>query len=211
MHERRITGLGLNRVTAYFFPTEMMQGGEGNFSFGNGVVTMNYGNPPYLNALGGFLKTASPRFAHEYAHELFGEIHPLYLGGSACLNEGIADALAFVSGHLPADEFGPVGVRGSNFETDGCLTQTATHDIGNCPLWHINVKNQLTETFIRGLFRPRRAYNFDSCSLSDIRTGNSLLVLFTEAAEGADVRPALDAAGIPHANTYAEALAALGF
>jgi hypothetical protein len=38
-----------------------------------------------------------------------------------------------------------------------------------------------------------------------------LFVLFTEAAGGADVRPALDAANIPHAPTYEAALQALGF
>jgi hypothetical protein len=69
----------------------------------------------------------------------------------------------------------------------------------------------LTEEFMRGLYHPQHAYSFYSCALADRHSGDSLLVMYTEAAGGADVRPALDAAGIPHAPTYVEALMALGF
>ena len=209
--ERLITGLGIHPVKAYFVPTELTSSGEGNFSFGGGVVTINYGNPPYIAALGGILNTSIPRFSHEYSHDLFTEILPAYAGDSSCFNEGVADALAFLSGYLPEVDFGPVGLRGLNFETDGCPAQTEIHDVGNCPLWHIKKAGLLTTSFAHGLFHPQHAYGFNSCTLTDIQTGNALLVLFTEAASGADVIPALDAAGIPHAASYAQALAALGY
>jgi hypothetical protein len=212
--ERRIAALGSvasAHVAAYFIPSEMATQGEGSFSFGGGLVTVNYGNPGWLAIVGGLVPYASGEFAHEHAHELFLGIQPPYQGGSSCQNEGMADALAYVAGDLPLSNFGPVGLRGLDFEADGCLAMSEMHDVGNCPLWHVLKQGQLTEEFMRGLYHPQHAYSFDSCTLADRRSGDSLLVMYTEAAGGADVRPALDAAGIPHAPTYAESLTALGF
>ena len=212
--ERRIAALGgvaSPHIVAHFIPTEMVTQGEGNFSFGGGLVTVNYGNPGWLAYVGGLVPYASGEFAHEHAHELFLGIQPPYQGGSSCQNEGMADALAYVAGDLPLSNFGPLGLRGLDFEVDGCLAMSEMHDVGNCPLWHVLKQGQLTEEFMRGMYHPQHAYSFDSCALADRRSGDSLLVMYTEAAGGADVRPALDAAGIPHAPTYAEALTALGF
>jgi hypothetical protein len=209
--ERSITGLGARQLRAYFIPTEMVTQGEGNFSYGNGEVTINYGNPPYIDYRGGIIQTAIPRFAHEYAHDLFTEVQPRYGGNPNCLNEGLADALAYVSGYLPLDEFGPIGLHGKSFELDGCPVMTEIHDVGNCPLWHVYKAGLLTPSFMRALFHPQHSYSFDSCNVVNPPTGNALFVLYTEAAGGANVAPALAAAGIQHAATYAAAKAALGF
>ena len=198
------------KIAAHFVPTELVAFGEGNFSYGNGTVSINYGNPPYIDYMGGILKAAMPRFAHEASHELFSEIARPYGGNPSCLNEGIADALGFSSRFLPADEFGPIGLRGLDFVIDQCLAMTEMHDIGNCPLWHVKVAGQLTATFLRGLFHPQHDYDFDSCTLNR-HTGNSLLVMYTEAAGGVNMAPVLDAAGLPHAGTYEAAKSELGF
>ena len=210
--EVEMTGITDNiHPIVYFLPGELTAtrlGGEGNFSFGNGVMTINYGNPLYLSETGGIAKGPLARLSHEHAHELFHSIASVFPDNSICLNEGIADAVGFMSGFLPVEDFGPHGVRGLNFE-DGCQEQTGNHDIGNCSLWHVKKAGLLTPAFIRGLFTPQHTFVFDSCVLNR-ETGDSLLVYFTEAANGANMVPVLDAAKIPHAASYAEAKLALG-
>ena len=145
----------------------------------------------------------------EVSHELFNEVSASYQGNSGCLNEGIADALAFVSGHLPLQDFGPIGLRGDDFN-NGCTTLSEVHDVGNCYFWHVRNAGLLTEAFMNGIYHPEHTFNFDSCSQNAVQTGNSLLVLFTEAAAGADLLPAFDAMGVPHAVSYQAARTALG-
>lgn len=210
--ERGLTGIASSEhVTAYVMPTELAAAtrlGEGNFSFGNGTITVNYGNPLFIAAVGGIQDFALARFAHEYTHELFNEISTFFLDNPICLNEGLADAVGFASGFLPEPDFGPIGLRGLDF-TDGCIPMTAIHDIGNCYLWHLKQAGFLTPTVIHGLFHPQHTYTFDSCVMNE-ETGNSLLVYFTEAANGADLVPVLNATKLPHASSYAAAKQALG-
>lgn len=209
--ERTITGISSEHVRGFFMPSELAGvSGEGNFSYGDGRVTGNYGNPDYVDAVGGIMNAVFPRFAHEYAHELFNEINSSFLGNSSCLNEGIADALAFVAGHLPEADFGPIGLQGDDFDT-GCTTLEKIHDIGNCYFWHVKNVGMLDDAFMNGIFNPQHVYDFDSCSQNLEHTGNAILVMFTEAAGGADMIPALDAMGIPHAASYDAAKLALGF
>jgi hypothetical protein len=208
--ERAITGVTSEHVRAFFMPSELAGvNGEGNWSYGDGRVTSNYGNPAYIEAVGGIMVTAFPRFAHECAHELFDEVAASFPGNASCLNEGIADALAFVAGHLPEADFGPIGLRGGDFD-DGCSTQGEIHDIGNCYFWHVHRAGMLDAAFMNGIFHPQYAIAFDSCSQNLEHTGNAILVLFTDAAGGADMIPVLDAMGIPHAASYDEAKLALG-
>jgi len=209
--ERDMTGRIAPRITAYFIPNEMANArdGEGNFSYGNGTVTINYGNPQYIAATGGITKASLARFSHEYSHELFAaNLRGSFPDNYACLNEGIADATGFMSGFLPVEDFGPQGVRGLNFE-DGCQEQTEIHDIGNCSLWHVKKAAHLTPAFIRGLFHPLHEFVFDSCVL-DKETGDNLWVYYTESAGGVDMVAALDSAKIPHSATFAEAKKAIG-
>ncbi|MBU6434237.1 MAG: Ig-like domain-containing protein [Nitrospirae bacterium] len=210
--ERTITGITTSEhVTAYFLPTELTasRDGEGNFSYGNGTITVNYGHPLYFEALGGILNVVLPEVAHEYAHELFDEIKGAFLDNVRCLNEGIADALGFTAGFIPEQNFGPVGLRGLNFE-DGCPPQTEIHDIGNCYFWAVKKAGLLTPTFMFGIYHPQHTYTFDSCAQTSLQTGNSILVYFTESANGANMLPVLDAMKIPHAESYAAAKQALG-
>jgi hypothetical protein len=101
--ERETVGLTSEHVTAFYFPPEMNKGGlgEGNFSYGNGTVCINYGSPLGIARKGGIVNGALPLFAHEYAHELFDEIKSMFSGDYSCLNEGIADALAFLLASFP--------------------------------------------------------------------------------------------------------------
>jgi hypothetical protein len=209
--QRAMTGLTPEHVTAFFVPTELAaaRGGEGNFSFGDGTVTINYGNPPYIAAQGGIMNTAMPRFAHEYTHELFNEISTSYTGNSSCMNEGVADALPFVAGFLPEEDFGPVGLRGTDFDA-GCTALSESHDVGNCYFWHVKKAGLLTPAFLHEIFHPQHTYSFDSCTQNTIETGNNILVLFTEAAGGANMIPVLESMHIPHADSYAAAKQALG-
>jgi hypothetical protein len=206
--ERTITGLTSEHVTAFFMPTELVQG-EGNFSYGNGTVTINYGNPPYIAANGGIMSGAIARFAHEYAHELFNEIRPAPAWFPFCLNEGVADALAYVAGFLPEADFGPVGLDGTNFDSS-CTALSRIHDVGNCYFWHVKKAGLLTPSFLRGIFHPQHSFNFNSCAQNTTETGNSILVYFTEAAGGTDMVPVLDSMQIPHAGSYEAAKQALG-
>lgn len=209
--EQDMTGVSSHDpITAFFIPSEMSGWyfGEGNFSYGNGTVTVNYGSPAYIAATGGITKAPMARFSHEHAHELFDEISHFFPDNFACLNEGIADATGFMSGFLPVEDFGPDGIKGLNFE-DGCQEQTAIHDIGNCSLWHVKKAGHLTPSFIRGLFHPLHRFVFDSCVL-DKETGDNLWVYYTESAGGVDMVAALDSAKIPHSATFAEAKKAIG-
>jgi len=209
MTERTMTGLTSEHVTAFFMPTELAVQGEGNFSYGNGAVTINYGNPPYIAANGGIMNTAIPRFAHEYAHELFNEIRPAATGNSSCLNEGVADALAYAAGFLPEEDFGPFRVGGINFDSS-CTALGRIHDVGNCYFWHVKKAGLLTPGFLYGIFHPRHTFSFNSCAQNTIETGNSILVYFTEAAGGANMVPVLESMKIPHAASYDAAKQALG-
>lgn len=212
--EQALSGITTSEhVTAYFLPFELAyptRYGEGNFSYGNGTITINYESPLLIADSGGIANTSLPRMAHEYAHELFNEIQGAFLGNIRCLNEGIADAVGFVSGFLPENQFGPWGVRGLEF-TDGCPPMSALHDVGNCYFWHVKTAGLLTPSFVYGIFHPQHTYAFDSCAQNTLETGNSILVYFTEAAGGANMIPVLDAMKIPHAVSYAAAKQALGF
>ena len=211
MTERAITGLTTEHVTAFFMPTELsaVQGGEGNFSYGNGTMTINYGNPAYIAANSGIMNTAIPRFAHEYTHELFNEIRPALTGNPSCFNEGVADALAYAAGFLPVEDFGPVGLRGTDFDS-GCTALSEIDDVGNCYFWHVKNAGLLTPSFLYGIFHPQHPFSFDSCAQNTIETGNSILVYFTEAAGGASMVPVLASMKIPHAGSYDAAKQALG-
>jgi len=209
--ERDMTGIiPADKITAFFLPTELVANPfhEGNVSFGNGTVTINWGNPPYVEATGGIAHESLARFSHEHAHELFDEITGQFPDNFACLNEGIADATGWLSGFLPVEEFGPFGVKGLFFE-DGCQTQQDVHDVGNCPLWHVKMAGKLTPAFLHGLFHPQHVFVFDSCVLNQ-ETGDNLWVYYTESAGGVDMVAVLDSAKIPHSATFADAKKAIG-
>ncbi|MGL5936719.1 MAG: hypothetical protein ACRCZI_13985, partial [Cetobacterium sp.] len=158
--ERGITALtGPATTFALLIPSEMVAGvGEGHWSFGGGLVTVNYGNPSYIAAVGGIERVTMPRFAHEYAHELFREFWEHFEGNDAALNEGWADALAYVSGALPIEEFGPTGVRGQNFD-EGCIGVAEIHDAGNCVFWALHREGLLTPVTLRNLAHVTGTYH----------------------------------------------------
>jgi len=212
MAEQTTAGLTSKHVTAFYFPPEMNKGGlgEGNLSYGNGTVGINYGSPSGIARKGGIVNGALPLFAHEYAHELFDEIKPMFSGDYSCLNEGIADALALSVGFIPEEILGPVATDTVNFDSD-CSALSEVHDVGNCYYWHVKKAGLLTPQFLYGIFHPQHTFNFNSCDQNAITTGNSILVYFTEAAGGADMVPVLNSMKIPHAGSYEAAKQALGF
>lgn len=201
-----------NLHQAFFLPTELAaaSGGEGNYAFGDGVVTINYSNPPFAAAIGGVESYSLWEHSHEYSHELFAQVSGSFDGVQTCLNEGLADAMGNHIGYVPDSSFGPVGNRGIDFSGD-CRRVDEVHDVGNCYFWHIREAGFLTDDFLRGIFHPQHRFNFNTCAPADLQTGNSLLVWFTEAAGGANMGPVLDSMSVPHASSYAAALSALGF
>jgi hypothetical protein len=117
----------------------------------------------------------------------------------------------YTSGFLPQSDFGPFGPRSSNYDL-GCSEaagQGEVHELGECPLWQVLRIGQLTPSFTKALLHPQHVIEFNSCDLNDERTGNSLLVHFSDAA-GTDMTEALTLAGIPNAGSYQAAWSALG-
>ena len=212
MAEQATVGLVSQPVKAFYFPPEMNKGGlgEGNFSYGNGTVGINYGSPAGIARKGGIVNGALPLFAHEYAHELFDEIKYMFSGDYSCLNEGIADALAFSVGFIPEEILGPVATDGVNFDSD-CSAISETHDVGNCYFWHVKKAGLLTPQFLYGIFHPQHTFSFNSCDQKSMTTGNNILVYFTEAAGGANMVPVVNSMKTPHAGSYEAAKQALGF
>ena len=209
--ESAIAGIQPGQMHAIFMPTEFATFGEGNFSDGNLNIFMNYSNPPFIAASGGIFNVTMPRFAHEYVHELFSEIAQNYPGNHTCLNEGLADAFAFAAGFLPEADFGPIGLRGADFD-QGCaqlVNHFEEHDFGNCPLWQVRRLASLSQNFAATMLHPQHVIDFDSCDLTSSRTGNALLVLFSESA-GQDLTQAIQMAQIPNAGSLAAAKQALG-
>lgn len=209
--ESKILGLRPRQIVAFVFPTELATalGGEGNFSFGNGIIAVNYSNPPNINNVGGILKAAGPRLAHEIAHELFHGALSSFANYPGCLDEGVADALAFLAGFLPENEFGPIGLNGKSYDGD-CGQASEVHDIGNCLFWHVRKLGFLTANFMQGIFHPQHRFDFANCAPGSESLGNTLLVYFTEASGGENMAPVLDAMKIPHAGSYLAAKRSLG-
>ena len=134
----------------------------------------------------------------------------MFSGDYSCLNEGIADALAFSVGFIPEEILGPIAMDRVNFDAD-CSAVSEVHDVGNCYFWHVKKAGLLTPTFLHGIFHPQHTFRFNSCDQKAITTGNSILVYFTEAAGGADLVTVLNSMKIPHAGSYEAAKQALGF
>ena len=207
-----LTGRNHVLYNLYMMPTDIAAtlGGEGNFSFGDGTITVNYGNPAWIAAMGGAQGIIITEVAHEYTHELFRQIRAQFTGYT-CLNEGLADATGNHLGYIADANFGSP-LSGPAFAT-GCTELTKIHDKGNCVLYHAKEQGLFAASFFHGLFNPQQTLAFDSCDLSSSTTGNAYLVYFTEAAglsREAAVIAALDAAGLTHAGSYAAARAALG-
>ena len=161
-----------------------------------------------MKALGGFSNVVFPEIAHEYTHEMFPEISHMFFGNFSCLNEGLANAVAVTAGFAPPEKLGRIVLRQGDFR-DGCIADDEIHDRGDCYLFKIKQVGLLTPQFIFKVFHPLHTYAFDSCTMNE-QIGNSLFVLFHESANGADVRPALDAMKLPHAASYDAAKVALG-
>ena len=141
---------------------------------------------------------------------MFEEIKSYFSGDYSCLNEGIADALAFAIGSIPEEILGPIGTGGINFDSD-CSAVSEVHDVGNCYFWHVKKAGLLTPAFLYGIFHPQHLFAFNSCDHTAITTGNSLLVYFTEAAGGIDMVPVLNSMKIHHEGSYEGAKQALAF
>jgi hypothetical protein len=209
--EKQISGIDPGQLHAIFLPTELATLGEGNFSDGNLGIVLNYGNPDFIAFVGSVYDVVMPRFAHEYVHELFSEVAQSHPGNNSCLNEGLADAFAYAAGLLPERDFGPVGLRGADFG-QGCaeiVQDFEMHDAGNCPFWQVRRLGLLSPAFVAAVLRPHHAIEFDSCDLTAARTGNALVVLFSEAA-GVDMTASIEMAEIPNAGSLEAARRALG-
>jgi len=202
---------GVPAYKAFFLPTEMAAatGGEGNYAYSDGTVTVNYGNPAWIDYKGGIEGIVAHEFSHEFTHVVFANsIQSNFQGNSACLNEGLADAVGNVLGYVPDSDFG-TGQDGSTFE-QGCESSTEIHAKGNCVFWNMKHDGALDHAAIARLFAPQHTLSFDSCDLTNSTTGNAYVVYLTEAAGGVDMSAMVTRIGIPNAGSYAAAKAALG-
>jgi len=136
-------------------------------------------------------------------------ITPPYSGSSICLNEGMADAIGHVVGRIPASKLGPIGHQGQNYDGN-CQLAHEVHDVGDCYFHHVRKAGLLDANFLRSLYHPQHAYNFDSCAPGALRTGDSLVVMFTEAT-GQDQTSLVAQMGMPTSGSYAASKAQLGF
>ncbi len=195
---------------AFFLPTEMavVLGVEGNFSWGDGTVAINYGNPDWIVANGGVLAIAAHEFSHEHTHTLFAQIASKFTGNPTCFNEGLADALGNYLGYVPDSDFG-VAQDGTDFAL-GCTQQTEIHAKGNCVLWRLKQAGYFTRAMFTALFAPKHTYAFDSCSETSPMTANTYVVYLTEAT-GTDMSAFVTSIGMANAGSYAAAKTALGF
>jgi hypothetical protein len=209
--ERSISGIAGPRPKVTFAPSELIEYAEGN-SWGGGQASINYGNPPGIEANGGvpngILTPALHEVAHEYNHGLFESVASSYYD-TGCLNEGTADALGFVAGFIPVTDLGPDYGKG-NYDGD-CRPVSEIHALGNCYFYHVNKAGRLTPSFMYGIFHPQHQYTAPLCTPNDRNTGDSLLVLFTEAAGGVDMTSVINSMKLPNSGSYAAAKAALGF
>ncbi|HEY3445364.1 MAG TPA: hypothetical protein VGK67_03325 [Myxococcales bacterium] len=214
--ESAIVGKPVLPFTAFLMPTEIAipLGYEGNISYGNGVVGINYGNPDWLAAMGGAARLIDWEFSHEYAHEHFVSTAQSFALTPTCLNEGLADAMGNHLGYVPDGDFCPDNdADGTCDWALGCRAVTEYHAKGNCLLWQFKDAGLLTDAFLSGAFNPLRStYSFDSCDFTSEATGNSYVVYFSEAlGAGKDAAAQVTKAGIPNAGSYAAAKAALGW
>jgi hypothetical protein len=204
-----LTDLTPPRYRAWLMPTELaiIVGGEGNLSFGDGTVTINYGNPEWTATQGGVAAVVTHEFSHEFTHTLFAQIASEFPGNATCLNEGLADALGAFAGYVPFTDFG-TAQDGSDFTT-GCRASTEIHAKGNCVLWNAAQAGLLTVGNVGRLFHPGHDLDFDSCDLASPRTGNAYVVYLTEAL-GQDASAFVRSIGLENAGSYDDAKAALG-
>jgi hypothetical protein len=209
--ERNITGIAGPRPLALFSPAELNGYAEGD-SWGFGQANINYTYPYAISVNGGLpnglLTPAVHEMAHEYSHGLFESVRDSYYD-SSCLDEGTADALGFVGGFIPLTDLGP-SFGDSNYDGD-CRPVTESHAVGNCYFYHVNKAGRLNASFMYGIFHPQHRYTASTCTPNDPKTGDSLLVLFTEAAGGIDMTSVINSMKLPNSGSYAAAKAALGF
>jgi hypothetical protein len=208
---QNIAGITGPRPVAVFNPTELVGYAEGH-SWGAGKASINYGHPSWIEGNGGLpngvLTPARHEMAHEYTHGLFESVMGSY-SDSMCLNEGTADALGFVAGFIPETDLGPAYNNG-NYDGD-CRPVSEVHALGNCYFYHVNKAGRLNAAFMYGIFHPQHQYTASVCTPNDPRTGDSLLVLFTEAAGGVDMTSVINSMKLPNSGSYSAAKAALGF
>jgi hypothetical protein len=194
---------------AYFTPSELSIVGEGNFAFPDGSVQINYTNPAFWAGSGQtILSISAQEFSHEYGHQIFAAIQPPYGTAPDCLDEGAANAIGFVVGRVPASKLGPVGGMGENFDGD-CKLAHEHHDVGNCYFFHVNKAGLLNDAFMRAIYHPQHVYRFDSCNPASLRTGDSLVVIFTEAT-GQDQTALVQQMGMPTSGSYDDSKVTLG-
>jgi hypothetical protein len=214
LEEIAVNEIGVASLTpppfrAFLMPTEMaiVLGGEGDFSFGDGTIAVNYGNPDFIATAGGVLAIVSHEFAHEHSHLLFHQIANKFVGNPTCFDEGLADGLGNFLGYVPDSDLG-AAQDGSDF-TQGCTTPTEIHAKGNCVFWNLKRAGYFTRAMFTSLFAPQHTYGFDSCNMTASTTGNTYVVYLTEAT-GTDMSAFVTSIGLTNAGSYAAAKAALG-
>ena len=131
-------------------------GVEGNFYFGNHVISVSYDIQGNSAA---YQSTLSQEISHEYTHNLQNTKHLQY--NASFLTEGMADAVAIFSGFKSWTD-----VSFGNALPPGC-NSNEPHDLGRCLFKHLDQDGYLTTSFFQKLFNPNPTDTFaglNSCT-----------------------------------------------
>ncbi|MGD0576915.1 MAG: GPI anchored serine-threonine rich family protein [Candidatus Staskawiczbacteria bacterium] len=132
-------------------------GAEGDFYFGNHVMSVSYGGEQYYDQNPNVF---AQEISHEYTHDLQATKHIPYSAGF--MTEGMADAVAIFSGFK---SWSDVGFGGQI--TPGCINDynpSEIHSMGRCFFKHLDQDGYLTTTFMNRLFNPNPTDTFTGLS-----------------------------------------------
>ena len=222
--EAWLTGGSTPPYHAFVLPAEVAAplGADGDFAFSPDTATVNYGNPDWLNYIGGFRLYVSWKWAHELSHLFFAPIAPQFTE-SSCLNEGLADGVGNFLGYVPDSDFGSA----TPTLATTCRGVPPTHALGNCYLWHLKHFSATDEEIgpywrsstFAGLFSPRQALPLNTCATpavgqteptdEDRRNGDAWVVYLSEAT-GEDMTPFVESVGLFSSGSLSASRRALG-
>lgn len=146
--ERESNLAGLMRPNPYYiivwpYMIAGVIGGEGNFHFGNHVISASYGGESYYDQFPDILKK---EMSHEYIHDLQEVMRTRYV--AQFFNEGMADAVSVFLGYKNWADMG----FGSPIKP-GCQDDYP-HYLGRCLFKHLDQDGYFTESFFQRLFNP---------------------------------------------------------
>lgn len=213
LDEVAISGYIPPAYRAYYSPADINpMGGDGNWSTGDGAIFMNYGNPPWLNAVGATaFQIMKKEFAHEHQHTIYaaGQMPSKLIDSQySCINEGFSDGLGNFLGHVSDDTL--AHKDSTDYSTLGCQVAGTPHAKGDCVFLNLKRAGYLTAAVLNKMYHPSRVYQLESCNMTTRSTGNNFVVYLSEST-GVDMASFVkNQMKIPAADSLSQAKAELG-